>query len=370
MEYRELPRGGERISVIGVGTSVIGESEPAEAQATFEEAFASGINYVDLAAGHGGAFPALGAALRAGAAGRRGDLMLQVHFGNDFDRETGAYAWTGDLETMRRSVDWQLSELGTDYIDFAFIHCVDAEADLESFVHGGALDHVIRLRDEGVVRHLGLSSHTPSLAHRGLDLGVIDMLMFSVNPVYDYGKGDYGIGEVPERQALYRRCEAEGVGIAVMKPFAGGQLLDARTSPFGAALTPFQCLQYALDKPAVLTVLPGVRSRRELWEALAFLEASPEERDYAVLSEFAPVEAEGACVYCNHCQPCPAGLNVALINKYYDLDLAGDPLAAGHYAKLEPKAGDCVGCGHCDERCPFKVAQSARMREIAAHFGA
>ena len=55
-------------------------------------------------------------------------------------------------------------------------------------------------------------------------------------------------------------------------------------------------------------------------------------------------------------------------NKYYDLAKAGDPLAAEHYHTLTKTAADCVGCGHCDGRCPFHVEQSARMREIAAYF--
>ena len=74
-------------------------------------------------------------------------------------------------------------------------------------------------------------------------------------------------------------------------------------------------------------------------------------------------------MYCNHCQPCPAGLNIGLINKYYDLAKIGDAMAADHYGKLEKHASDCVGCGHCDRRCPFHVAQSDRMRDIAAYFG-
>ena len=77
---------------------------------------------------------------------------------------------------------------------------------------------------------------------------------------------------------------------------------------------------------------------------------------------------QATCVYCNHCQPCPAGLNVGLINKYYDLALAGDAMAADHYAKLDKKASDCTGCGHCDRRCPFHVAQSGRMKEISRYF--
>ena len=66
---------------------------------------------------------------------------------------------------------------------------------------------------------------------------IIDMLMFSINPVYDYGRGEFAFGENAERYDLYRRCQREGVGISVMKPFCGGQLLDAAQSPFGKALT-------------------------------------------------------------------------------------------------------------------------------------
>ena len=194
------------------------------------------------------------------------------------------------------------------------------------------------------------------------------MLFRSINPGYDYRHGDYAIGDVEERAALYRRCEAEGVGISVMKAFSGGQLLNPRTSPFGSALTEYQCIQYALDKPGVLTVLPGIRNCEDLRRILGFLNAAAEEKDYSILGSFAPQDAAGKCVYCNHCQPCPAGLDVGLINKYYDLAKAGDQLAHSHYDKLEKKAGDCVGCGHCDNRCPFHVAQSDRMTEIHAYF--
>ncbi len=184
------------------------------------------------------------------------------------------------------------------------------------------------MRREGTVRHIALSSHTPRLVNRVLDLNVIDLLMFSINPGYDYQHGEYAIGKVSERMELYRRCEAEGVGISVMKAFSGGQLLSAATSPFGKALTEHQCIQYALDKPAVLTVLPGIRNRADLRRILSFLNATPEERDYGVLGAFDTLDAEGVCVYCNHCQPCPAGVDVGLINKYYDLAKAGDALPA------------------------------------------
>ena len=59
-----------------------------------------------------------------------------------------------------------------------------------------------------------------------------------------------------------------------------------------------------------------------------------------MIGEFAPQDATGICVYCNHCQPCPMGLNVGLINKYYDLALAGDEMAKEVWAEDEPAPSD------------------------------
>src|SRR5699024_2741658 len=245
----------------------------------------------------------------------------------------------------------------------------DEQTDWNQILSNGVVDYIQQLKKEGVIHHVGLSSHTPEIVNQVLDQQLIDMLMFSINPAYDYRHGEYAIGSVDERTALYRRCEAEGVGISVMKAFSAGQLLNAKTSPFKQALTEYQCIQYALDKPGVVTVLPGVRGRQDLKRILGFLDASPEEKDYSVLGTFAPQDAEGICVYCNHCQPCPAGLDVGLINKYYDLAQAGDVLAKDHYMNLEKTASDCIACGHCDSRCPFHVEQVKRMEEIRGYFG-
>lgn len=363
MEYRILPHGGEKIGVIGMGSSVIGENPEAEIIRTVRTAAELGVNYFDMAGGHASIFEAYGKALED----IRSKVYLQVHFGADYT--SGEYGWTTKLSEIQRSVAWQLEKLRTDYIDFGFIHCIDEAHDLETYLKSGVLDHIQKLKAEGVVRHIGLSSHTPSLVHKVLDMGLIDMVMFSINPLYDYGQGEFGFGENAERAALYCRCQREGVGISVMKPFSGGQLLDAAQSPFGTALTRAQCIQYALDKPGVLTVLPGCGNEAELRDVLSFLDAAPAERDYSCISSFAPAESMGKCVYCKHCHPCPAGLDIALINKYYDLAMLGDGLARDHYLTLEKKASDCIGCGHCDRRCPFHVRQSERMQTIRDWFG-
>ena len=137
--------------------------------------------------------------------------------------------------------------------------------------------------------------------------------MFSINPAYDYQHGKFAFGGTQERQELYRRCEKEKVGITVMKAFAGGQLLDAKLSPFGQALSKIQCIQYALDKPGVITVLPGFRNPDDLNEVLGYLNATKQERDYSVIGNFAPTDAAGRYVYCSHCHLCPKGLDIATL---------------------------------------------------------
>ena len=363
MQYRKLPHGGEEISIIGMGTSVVGENSVANVVETITYALDNGINYIDLAGGHASIFPGIGEALR----GRRKEAMLQVHFGADYT--SGEYGWNPTLEGVKKSIDWQLKNLQTDYIDFGFMHCLDEAEDLEQYEANGVLEFLLGMQKEGVVKHLGLSTHAPALAHKVLDMGIIDMMMFSINPMYDYGQGDYSIGSGSERYDLYTRCEKEGVGISVMKPFNAGQLLSAEESPFHQAMTPAQCIQYALDRPAVLTVMQGAANVQQLRQNLSFLEASEEERDYSIIGSFTPEDTRGKCVYCKHCHPCPMGLDIGLMNKYYDLAKLGDTLAKEHYLTLDKTAGDCVSCGHCNSRCPFSVDQMQRMQEMKAYFG-
>lgn len=361
MEYRTLPHGGEKISVVGLGAGSLSGTRD-EMAALIDAAIENGINFFDLAPSVEEPFYAYAKAF----AGRREKVLTQMHFGAVYHE--GKYGWTRKIEEIKKQFDWELELLNTDYTDFGFIHCVDDPDDLRGVMQGGLWAYMQELKKNGTIRHLGFSSHDPGIARQILETGLVDLFMFSINPAYDYQKGTYGIGEVAQRAALYRDCARMGVGISVMKPFAGGQLLDAKTSLFRQPLTYAQCFQYALDRPAVLTVLPGVRTMEDLRTVLRYTSTSPEERDYSVLGTFSPQSAQGICVYCNHCQPCPAGLNVGMINKYYDLALTGDEMAKGHYRKLPLHADACIQCGHCEARCPFHVKQESRMKEIARYF--
>lgn len=362
MEYRINRRTGDRIGVIGLGASSMHEANEKEGVETLRYAYEKGVNYFDLAASESSCFPYYRKAL----GDVRGNVMYQVHFGAVY--ANGEYGWTTERDSVARETEKRLAELGTDYIDYGFIHCIDEPKDWDNY-RKGALGLLLDYKERGIVRHIGLSSHSPAIVGRLLDEKLPDIVMFSINPAYDRSMGEYALGDRDERAALYLRCEREGVGITVMKPFSGGQLLDARTSPLKVALTEYQCLSYALSRPGVVTTLPGVRGLSDVKRVLGYFDADEKEKDLSILESVALADYGGKCVYCNHCRPCPVGLDIGMINKYYDLSRAGDALASDHYRKLTLHASDCIGCGHCKERCPFGVDQPQRMKEIAAYFG-
>lgn len=363
MQYRTLPHGGEKIGVIGLGLGTIHEQPPDVVEAVFRYALEHGINLFDLCAGHIDVFRIFGKVI----AGRRKNVLTQMHFGAVYG-EDDKYANTQGLDEIKRSFDRVLSETGTDYTDMGFFHCVDEDSHFDHIMKNGVFDYVLSMKAAGAVRHVGFSSHNPSVACRFLETGVIDLCMFSINPAYDYQKGDFAVGASGDRARFYRMCEREGVGISVMKPFCAGQLLDEKTSPIGIALRRNQCLQYALERPAVLSCVPGVRSVADVQELLTFFDASPEETSYTALGNVTPRDVEGNCIYCNHCQPCPAGIDIGLVNKYYDLAQVGDTLAKDHYQQLQIRADSCIQCGSCNAKCPFHVKQTDRMNEIRQYF--
>ena len=92
------------------------------------------------------------------------------------------------------------------------------------------------------------------------------------------------------------------------------------------------------------------------------------EKDYSFIGALAYKNMEGACLYCDHCQPCPQQIEIGTVNKYLVLGKSGDTLAIGHYMKLEHHAEDCIACGVCEQRCPFHANVIERMQEAKTFF--
>lgn len=108
-------------------------------------------------------------------------------------------------------------------------------------------------------------------------------------------------------------------------------------------------------------------------EAASYETASEEEKDYASVLANAPHHAySGQCTYCGHCAPCPAGIDIAMVNKLYDLAVMQQEVPAtlrAHYEGLSANAADCIACGGCETRCPFGVPVVERMAKAKELFG-
>ncbi|MBR3129502.1 MAG: aldo/keto reductase [Clostridia bacterium] len=381
MRYRELGNTGLLVSEIGMGCEGFSENNCAMTKELFDLAEREGINYFDLYASD----PKLRSAVGNALEGRREKIMIQSHICSVW--KNGQYLRTRNLAEVKEGFSEMLSLLKTDYIDVGMIHYCDAEKDWQEILDNGILDYARELKAKGLIRHIGLSSHNPIVARKAVESGNIEVLMFSVNPVYDLQPPTENVDDLwaddvykktymnmdPDRQRLYEVCQSRGVGITVMKCFAGGDLLNAELSPAGAALTPAQCIHYCLTRPAVATVLCGAHTTGQLRECIAYETASDAERDYAsAFASFPKISWSGHCMYCSHCAPCPMKISVADVTKFLNLAVSSGAVpetVREHYKILEAHGSDCIQCGACEHRCPFGVAIRKNMKKAVEIFG-
>ena len=380
MQYRELGRTGLRVSEIGMGCEGFVDKPFEQVKELVDAMEAGGVNCIDLYTPNPEFRSNLGQALR----GRREKFVLQAHVCAVW--KDGQYMRTRNMDEVRAGFEDQLHRLETDRVEIGMIHYVDSMADWETVLTGGVMDYVQDLKKRGVILSAGLSSHNPEVALAAVKTGLIDVLMFSVNPCYDLQPAGEDVEELwaeknyaeplvnmdPQRQELYETCQRLGVGITVMKAFGGGDLLS-EYSPAGKALTLYQCLNYALTRPGVASVMSGARTLEELKTSIAYEDAPESARDYAeAFASLPKISWKGHCMYCGHCAPCPAGIDVASVTKFLNLAKAQGSVpetVREHYAVLDHHAGECVACGGCEKRCPFGVPVIENMQKAAEIFG-
>lgn len=381
MQYRRLGKTNLMVSEIGFGAEWLERHNYEECKAAIDRADELGINILDCWMSEPNVRTNIGKAL----AGRRERWFIQGHIGSTW--QGGQYVRTRDVNKCKAAFEDLLERLNTDWVDLGMIHFVDQESDWEEVINGPYLQYVKELKESGKIRHIGMSTHNPEMAKKAVESGMVEMILFSVNPAFDllpptdnidnyfaeeYQDGLNGID--PARAELYKLCEQKDVGITVMKGYAGGRLFDAERSPFGVALTPVQCIHYCLTRPAVASVMVGYDTPEHVEQAAAYESASAEEKDYASILAKAPRHTfgQGECTYCGHCKPCPAEIDIAMVNKYYDLATMQPEVPATvkeHYFALERCADACIGCRSCESRCPFGVKIAERMKQAAELFG-
>lgn len=382
MNYRQILSCGFDVSEIGLGCEHLEKLDKGLVEEVVKTALDGGINILDVFMPQPQVRDYIGAAIRP----VRKDVFLQGHIGATL--KDGQYHRTRVVAECDEFIQDFIVRFHTDYIDIGMIHFVDSLDDWHTIETRGILEYALHLKEKGLIRAIGLSSHEPSTALAAVQSGYIDVLMFSLNPSFDllpeqievealFERKTYEQGISawinPVRQRLYETCAQGGVGITVMKTLSAGQLLHADVSPFGTSLTVAQCEHYALTRPGVVSALIGCVSGEQVRQALEFEALSDQERDYtAVLAASQRYTATGACMYCNHCLPCPQQIDIAAVHQYYDLakNMSEIPVTIkGHYLSLSAHASDCIECGECEERCPFAVSVTENMFKAAALFG-
>ena len=222
MVPRRLGPTGLLVSPIGFGAFKIGRNTGAKypsgyALPTDQEVdhllngvLDMGINYIDTAPAYGSSEERIGRAL----AHRRDEFVLSTKVGETFDdgRSTFDYSAAG----IRASVTRSLARLRTDHLDLVFIH--SDGRDLEILNSTDAVQTLVGLRDEGLVRAIGLSGKTVEGAEAAL--GWSDALMV-----------EYHLDN-PTHAAVIEMAAQAGVGVVVKKGLASGRLDPAAAIRF------------------------------------------------------------------------------------------------------------------------------------------
>ena len=380
MKLRRLGKTDLMVSEIGFGGEWLERHDEEESVALINYAQSQGINIIDCWM----ADPKSRDIIGKGIHDSREQWFVQGHVGSTW--KDGQYYRTREMEYVVPAFEDLLTRLQTDYIDLGMIHYVDSEEEWDQIQNSDYLKYIFDLKEKGVIRHIGMSSHNPKVAVKAVQSGYVEMILFSINPAFDMLPASEDINEMfaeefdaglkgidPDRALLYKICEENDIGITVMKGFAGGRLFDEKRSPFGVAMTPLQCIHYALTRPAVSSIMCGFDGEKQVEEALRYETASDKEKDYASVIAHAPLHSyNGQCTYCGHCKPCPVDIDIAMVNKFYDLATMQETVPdsiRSHYGLLNHHASECVGCRGCEFRCPFGVKVSERMTKTAKLFG-
>lgn len=336
MEYITLGKTGLSVSRMGFGGIPIQKVDASVTHVLMERLAQRGVNYIDTARGYTVSEQFLGEALEGGLREK-------------FVVATKSMART--KEAMARDIDISLKNLRTDYIDLYQIHN-PSMAELEQVIApGGALEALMEAKAAGKIRHLGLTAHMAAVFERALELDWVETVMFPYNIVETQG------GE------LMAKCREKNVGFICMKPMAGGALEDARLA-----------LRFIRQNENVSVVIPGMYDIREIDENLAAVEdtSALTQEELLKIQTIRRELGTQFCRRCNYCQPCTAGISISgifVLEGYLQRYGLGD-WAQKRYDALNKKAGDCVGCGACEKRCPYQLPIRQMLARCKQEFGA
>ena len=158
MRYRRLGKTGLMVSEIGLGGEWLERHNTEEVRAVIDCCEEQGINILDCWMPEPNVRSNIGKAI----AGKRKKWIIQGHFGSTW--QNGQYVRTRDMDKVKPAFEDLLTRLGTDYIDLGMLHNVDAVEDYQNLMDGEFLAYAKEQKRQGTVRHIGISTHNPTIA--------------------------------------------------------------------------------------------------------------------------------------------------------------------------------------------------------------
>lgn len=321
MKYRQLGKTGLNVSQIGFGGIPIIRLDLNSAVNVLKYAFARGINFFDTANAYLDSEMKIGQALKD----NRTEIVLAT--------KTAKRDGVGAVKHLENS----LRMLQTDYIDLLQLHQVSKEEDWEAiWGPGGAMEGLSKAKEQGKIRHIGITSHSYKLALRAIKTGLFATVMFPFSFIENSASGEM----------LDLAIEKE-IGFLAMKPLAGGVIDNAAIA-----------FKFLRQYPEVIPI-PGFDATEYIDEVLAIY-AQPNNitpEDLAVMEKYRQSLSPTFCRRCEYCQPCPNGVFItAAIGYPVVVRRMSAPVAVRFLDRAMGSVLNCARCGECLARCPYKLA--------------
>ena len=334
MEYRILGKTGLKVSRMGFGGIPIQRIDAEGTKKLMKALMDAGVNYIDTARGYTVSEEFLGFALEG----------IREHF----VLATKSMARTA--EAMAADIDVSLKNLRTDYIDLYQVHNPNLPQLEQVCAPGGALEALEAAKAAGKISHIGITAHSKEVFERALELPWVETVMFPYNIVETQG------------EKLIRACREKNVGFIDMKPLAGGAIEDATLA-----------LRFICANEDVDVLIPGMAEISELSQNLAACEDTAPlcAEENGKILQIRQELGTNFCRRCNYCQPCAAGINISGVFLFegYLSRYGLAEWAKGRYDAMPVKASACIGCGACEDRCPYHLPIRKMLKNAAEKFG-
>ena len=329
MDNIRLGRTNLKVSRVGIGGIPLQRPTEKEAIEVIQYAVDNGINIIDTSIGYGTSEERIGKAL----VGRREDVILITR--------TGAT----DKKRAAESFEKSLENLQTDYIDIYELHGISTIKDYQEAIgEGGSLEFLLEAKDSGKIGHIGITSHCINTILTAVKSEIFDVVLFPFNFVNNEAAKE-----------LVLLAKKHDIGFTAMKPFAGGRLNDANLA-----------LKYLLQFDNVVPV-PGVEKKQEIDEIIEVVNGSwtiTGEEEHK-MEEKRKELGKPFCQWCSYCMPaCPQEISIPwVINAEVMWKLWPKERLVKRYSDVFEIAKNCIECGDCEEKCPYKLPIREMMVE-------